>query len=408
MNQKPELLCPAGDRERLDAALLYGADAVYLGAQAFGMRAAPQNFTFPDLKNAVETAHKQGVQVYLTCNTLPRNAEIAEFPAFLEAAADSGVDALIAADFGVLRLCKRYAPQIPVHISTQAGIVNYETARAFHELGAQRIVCARELSLEDIACIRAKTPKELEIECFVHGAMCVSFSGRCLLSNYLLNRDANRGACAQPCRWEYALMEKKRDGQYYPIGEEADGTYILNSKDMCMISHIPQLVEAGVDSFKIEGRAKSAYYTAVITNAYRAAIDGYLAAPSRAYQPADWIVEETRKVSYREYGTGFYFDAPAQTAQISFAGGYRREWDVCGVVLDADGEALTVEQRNKFCVGDTLELLQRGVRPVSLFVEKMTDAQGVPLEACPHPMMTVKIPSSLRPHRGALLRKQAD
>lgn len=407
MQKKPELLCPAGDSERFDAALRFGADAVYLGGTAFGMRAGPQNFTFPELASAVKTAHEKDVKVYLTCNTLPRNAEIAALPAFLENAAACGVDAFIVADFGVLALCKQYAPDVPVHISTQAGIVNFVTAQQFYNLGASRVVLARELSLTDIAEIRAKTPQELEIECFVHGAMCVSFSGRCLLSNYLLNRDANRGACAQPCRWEYALMEKNREGQYFPIGEDENGTYILNSKDMCMLEHIPELVSAGVDSFKIEGRAKSAYYTAVITNAYRAAIDGYLKNPSPNYRPAPWIAEEPRKVSYREYCTGFYFGAPQENANVSFEGGYRREWDVCAVVTGSDGNWIFAEQRNKFCVGDTVELLEAGKPPVSFTVESLTDADGVAISACPHPMMPIRLQSHLCPAPGSLLRKQA-
>ncbi|MGN0519284.1 MAG: U32 family peptidase [Candidatus Fimenecus sp.] len=407
MQKKPELLCPAGDRERFDAALRFGADAVYLGGTAFGMRAGPQNFTLPAIQDAVQTAHTQGVKVYLTCNTLPRNNEIAALPDFLETAARCGVDGFIVADFGVLSLCKQYAPNVPVHISTQAGVVNYVTAQQFYDLGASRIVTARELSLAEIAEIRAKTPKALEIECFVHGAMCVSFSGRCLLSNYLLNRDANRGACAQPCRWEYALMEKTRDGQYFPIGEDETGTYILNSKDMCMIEHIPELIQAGVNSFKIEGRAKSAYYTAVITNAYRAAIDGYLENPSPDYKPAPWILEEPRKVSYREYCTGFYFGAPQTDANISYEGGYRREWDVCAVVTGSDGETIFAEQRNKFCVGDTVELLERGKAPVQFTVEALANENGEPIDACPHPMMKLQIKSNLRPSAGALLRKQA-
>lgn len=407
MLKRPELLSPAGDMERLQAALYFGADAVYLGMTAFGMRAAPQNFTFDALKTAVEQAHKMGVKVYLTCNTLPRNDEIIRLPAFLEQAAACAVDAFIVADFGVLSICKQTAPQIPVHISTQAGVVNFVTAQQFYDLGAQRIVTARELSLSDIAEIRAKTPKDLEIECFVHGAMCVSFSGRCLLSNYLVDRDANRGACAQPCRWEYALMEKKRDGQYFPISEDANGTYILNSKDMCMIEHIPELVAAGVDSFKLEGRAKSAYYTAVITNAYRAAIDGYLKEPSADYVPEPWIVEETRKVSYREYCTGFYFGSPQEEANISLAGGYRREWDVAAVVDGYDGEYILARQRNKFSVGDTLEIMEKGKAPEQFVVTELQNGDGELIEAAPHPMMPLKIRCDQSPAAGALLRKQA-
>lgn len=406
ISKKPEILSPAGDTERLEAALYYGADAVYLGATEFGMRAAPANFPLDALQNAVETAHIAGAKVYLTCNTLPRNAEIDRLPAFLEQAAACKVDALIVADLGVLTLCKRYAPQIPVHISTQAGVVNYAAARMLYDLGAQRIVPARELRLSEIAEIRAKTPKELEIECFVHGAMCVSFSGRCLLSNYLTGRDANRGACAQPCRWSYALMEETRDGQYFPIAEDANGTYILNSRDMCMIEHIPALMEAGIDSFKIEGRAKSAYYTAVVTNAYRAAVDAYCAAPAKDWKPEPWIVEETRKVSFRDYCTGFYFDDPLKEAYISFAGGYRRPWEVCAVVTKSDGEYLYVQQRNKFSVGETLELLEKGKAPQMLSVESMYTEDGEPITDAPHPMMNLRIRCTLCPETGALLRKQ--
>ena len=403
--KKPELLCPAGDRERFDAALYFGADAIYLAGTEFGMRAAPGNFTEAQLRDAVQTAHAKGVNVYLTCNTLPRNDEIQRLPAFLELVQDVGVDGFIVADIGVLALCKQYAPNVPVHISTQAGIVNYQTANTFYNMGAQRIVTARELSLEEIATIRQKTPKELEIECFVHGAMCVSFSGRCLLSNYLVNRDANRGACAQPCRWEYALMEKKRDGMYFPIGEDADGTYILNSKDMCMIEHIPELVAAGIDSFKIEGRAKSAYYTAVIANAYRSAIDGYLQNPSMDYRPEPWMVDEVYKVSYRDYCTGFYFGTPQEDANISYKGGYCRSWDVMGVVKASDGKQLTVEQRNKFSVGDTLEIMEKGKAPKALPVLTMRNAEGESIESAPHPMMTVYLPCDTPYPAGTILRK---
>ena len=407
MSKKPELLCPAGDRERFNAALYFGADAIYLAGTEFGMRAAPGNFTEEALRSAVKEAHAKGVSIYLTCNTLPRNDEIERLPAFLEMAQDAGVDGFIVADIGVLSLCKQYAEKVPVHISTQAGIVNYQTANAFYNMGASRIVTARELSLEEIATLRQKTPKALEIECFVHGAMCVSFSGRCLLSNYLLNRDANRGACAQPCRWEYALMEKNREGMYFPIEQDKTGTYILNSKDMCMIEHIPELVEAGIDSFKIEGRAKSAYYTAVVTNAYRAAIDGYLQNPSPKYTPEQWILDEPYKVSYREYCTGFYYGSPMENANISYQGGYCRSWEVMGVVLKTDGETVLMEQRNKFSVGDTLEILEKGKAPRPFTVTAMQNADGEDITSAPHPMMQVKMPCTLSLPAGTIFRKQA-
>lgn len=402
----PELLAPAGDRERLDAALMYGADAVYLGGDAFGMRAAPQNFNFEQLEDAVKLCHAKGVKVYLTCNTLARNDEILMLPSYLERWAEIGVDAFIVADIGVLSLCKKYAPNVPVHISTQAGIVNYVTANEFYNMGASRVVTARELSMTEIAEIRAKVPKDLEIECFVHGAMCVSFSGRCLLSNYLVNRDANRGECAQPCRWEYAIMEVKRDGMYFPIQDSKEGTYILNSKDMCMIEHIPEMVKAGISSFKIEGRAKSAYYAAVITNAYRVAIDEYLKNPSMDYTPPQWVIDEVYKVSYRDYCTGFYFNAPNEDANISFEGGYKRHYDVMAEVKGYEDGFLIVEQRNKFSRGDVLDALQPSTEPVVFTANELFDKDGNEIESAPHPMMIVKIKSDLQFPVGTLLRKE--
>lgn len=402
----PELLAPAGDRERLEAALMYGADAVYLGGDAFGMRAAPQNFNFEQLEDAVKLCHAKGAKVYLTCNTLARNDEILILPSYLERWASIGVDAFIVADIGVLSLCKKYAPNVPVHISTQAGIVNYVTANEFYNMGASRVVTARELSMTEIAEIRAKVPKDLEIECFVHGAMCVSFSGRCLLSNYLVNRDANRGECAQPCRWEYAIMEVKRDGMYFPIQDSKEGTYILNSKDMCMIEHIPEMVKAGISSFKIEGRAKSAYYAAVVTNAYRVAIDEYLKNPSMDYTPPQWVIDEVYKVSYRDYCTGFYFNAPNEDANISFEGGYKRHYDVMAEVKGYEDGYIIAEQRNKFCKGDILDALQPFTEPVVFTAEEIFDKDGNEIDAAPHPMMIVKIKSDLQFPAGTLLRKE--
>lgn len=402
----PELLAPAGDRERLEAALMYGADAVYLGGDAFGMRAAPQNFNFEQLEDAVKLCHAKGVKVYLTCNTLARNDEILILPSYLERWAEIGVDAFIVADIGVLSLCKKYAPNVPVHISTQAGIVNYVTANEFYNMGASRVVTARELSMTEIAEIRAKVPKDLEIECFVHGAMCVSFSGRCLLSNYLVNRDANRGKCAQPCRWEYAIMEVKRDGMYFPIQDSKEGTYILNSKDMCMIEHIPEMVKAGISSFKIEGRAKSAYYAAVITNAYRVAIDEYLKNPSMDYSPPQWVIDEVYKVSYRDYCTGFYFNVPNEDANISFEGGYKRHYDVMAEVKGYEDGYIIAEQRNKFSRGDVLDALQPSTEPVVFTANELFDKDGNEIESAPHPMMIVKIKSDLQFPAGTLLRKE--
>jgi U32 family peptidase len=397
-----ELLSPVGDMERLSAAIDYGADAVYLAGQEFGMRAAPTNFSQDELRKAVSLAHSKNVRVHLTCNTIPHNDELARLPAFLTSAQDAGVDAFIIADFGVFGMAKKYAPNVDIHISTQAGIANYASANEFYNMGAARVVLARELNLAEIAEIRAKTPKQLEIESFVHGAMCVSFSGRCLLSSYLTHRDANRGDCAQPCRWEYSLMESKRPGQYMPIFEDQSGTYILNSKDMCMIEHIPELAKAGVTSLKIEGRAKSAYYVAVTTNAYRSAIDEYLQNPEVTVSP--WIVEELNKISHREYSTGFYFGT--EPGQVYSNGGYVRDYDVIAVCEGyADGVA-TLSQRNRFFKGDTADVLEPGKQPLLVSLDTIMDKDGNPIESAPHAMMTVLLKTDRPIAKGAILRKE--
>ena len=344
-----ELLSPCGDFERLKLALKFGADAVYLAGEMFGMRTNPSNFSADELKKAVELAHSLGKKVYLTCNTLPRNEEIEKLPEFLKYAQDIGIDAFIIADIGVMALAKKYAPNVDIHMSTQVGIVNYQTANTLYEMGARRIVTARELSLDEIKTIRDKTPNDLEIEVFVHGAMCMSFSGRCILSDYMTHRDANRGDCAQPCRWKYHLVEETRPGQYFPINEEKNGTYIFNSRDLCMIEHIPELVDAGVDSFKIEGRAKSEYYTAIVTYAYRNAIDEYLKNPTDDFKPSQWILDEMEKMSHREYTTGFNF----------------------GPIKDYSNGRLIVSQRNRFFEGDELEVVEPGKKPYKLVVEDL-------------------------------------
>ena len=381
MHHKIELLAPAGDMERLRMSLAYGADAVYLAGNDFGMRAFAGNFTPEEMGQAVALCHSRGVAIHVTCNTMPRNDEIARLPEWLEYLQELGVDAAIVADVGVLSLLKRHAPKVKAHISTQASISNYQAARAWYDLGASRVILARELSLEEIREIRAKVPKELEMEAFVHGAMCVSYSGRCLLSNYMTGRDANRGACAQPCRYKYALVEEKRPGEYFPIGEDEGGAFIMNSKDMCMIDHIPELMEAGLNSLKIEGRAKSAYYAAVVTSAYRHAIDAALAGQPLAQVWRD----EVDKVSHRHYSTGFYFGQPGQyTADAR----YIRDWQVVAVVesCDRNGKALC-SLRNKFSVGDALELIGPGLEPVSVTVPWMEDADGLPLQEPKTPQM---------------------
>ncbi len=406
--QKPELLSPAGDLARLKAAIQFKADAVYLGGTVFGMRSAPENFDDPALEEAVALAHADGVKVYLTANVLPRSSELAALPHFLCHAKDCGVDALLVSDLGVLDYAKRFAPGVPIHISTQTGIVNYAAANACYRLGARRIVTARELSLAEIKTMRKNIPDDMEIECFVHGAMCVSFSGRCLLSNYLTGRDANRGACAQPCRWKYALCEEKRPGQYFPIEDSEDGgTFILNARDLCMIEHIPELIDAGVSSFKIEGRAKSEYYVAVITNAYRKAIDACLLRPEGFVLP-QWIKDEVTKVSYRDYCTGFYFDDPHENAQISLRGGYDRNWDVMAIVERWENGVAYCTQRNRFFAGDTLEVLTPDAVPFSVTANELRNADGVPVEATNHPMMAFSFPCKTPLPVGAILRKQRD
>ncbi len=390
---KPELLAPAGDLERLKMALAYGADAVYLAGNTFGMRAFAGNFDREGLAEAVRLAHEKGVKVHVTCNTMARNHEAARLPEYLEYLNEIGVDAVIGADVAVLALARRHAPRVQVHVSTQAGVTNYEMARAWHDLGASRVILARELSLDEIREIRAKTPKELEIEAFVHGAMCVSYSGRCLLSNYMTGRDASRGACAQPCRYQYALMEEKRPGEYFPVFEENGETFILNSRDMCMIDHVPELMEAGLDSLKIEGRAKSAYYAAITTAAYRHAIDA--AAEGRPLDPV-WR-DEVEKVSHRHYSTGFYYGYPGQYTDSAR---YIRNWQVLAIVTDCDGEGnATLSLRNKFAAGDEIEVVGPGTAAVSFAAPMMETEDGQPLAEPRNPQMVfrMKLPHPVPP-----------
>ena len=384
----PELLAPAGDMERLKMAVLYGADAVYLAGTDFGMRAFAGNFDPDELKAAVAYAHAHNVRVHCTINTMPRGDEIVRLPAHLERLNDAGVDAVIVADLGAFTLAGKYAPNCQRHISTQASISNYVTANAWYDLGASRVILARELSLEEIRTIRENTPAELEIETFVHGAMCVSYSGRCLLSNYMTGRDASRGACAQPCRYHYALMEEKRPGEYFPIEEDEKGSYILNSRDMCMIDHLDDLLDVGLSSLKIEGRAKSAYYVSVVTNAYRQAVDQYVADPEN-YHLAGWLAEEVYKVSHREYCTGFYYGRPDQ---CYLSGGYVRECDIVAVVDHCADGWLYGTQRNRFAVGDEVEILEPGQPPYKLTVAEIRNGEGESVPAAPHAMMAFSMP----------------
>ncbi|MCI9666119.1 MAG: U32 family peptidase [Angelakisella sp.] len=401
MTQKgiPEVLVPAGDMERLEAALRYGADAVYLGGKQHSMRSAPKNFTLEELAAGCKKAHAQGVRVYCTVNTLLKNEEVEALPAYLHDLAGCGVDAVILADMGVLMLCRREVPELEVHISTQAGVTNYLTARELYKLGAKRVVLARELSLEEIRGIRQNTPPELELEYFVQGAMCVSFSGRCLLSNYFTGRDGNRGECAQPCRWRYHLVEETRPGQYFPISEEENGTYILNAKDLCLLPHLDKLRDAGVDSFKIEGRAKSAYYVAVAANAYRCAAD---LLKNEVYTPPPWLLEEPDKLSHRPYCTGFLFGRPEDSQQVP--GGYIRTWEAAGVVEGWEKGRLLCSQRNKFQLGDTLEALLPGKPPVKIPVEDLRNGEGEPIQATPHATMAFSLPWEEPLPAGTILR----
>ena len=393
MRKKPELLAPAGDMERLQMALAYGADAVYLAGNAFGMRAFAGNFDRDELAQAVKLAHEKNVRVHVTCNTLARNDEVARLPEYLEYLDSIGVDAVIAAAVDVLALAKRHAPRLEVHMSTQTGITNYEMARMWHELGASRVILARELSLHEVAELCAKVPKELEVEAFVHGAMCVSVSGRCLLSNYMTGRDANRGACAQPCRYQYALMEEKRPGEYFPVFEEDGQTFILNSKDMCMIDHVSDLMDAGLDSLKIEGRAKSSYYAAMTTAAYRHAIDA--AAEGRPLDPI-WRAE-VDKVSHRHYSTGFYFGQPGQYTDSAR---YIRDWQVLAVITHCDEQGnATLSLRNKYAAGDLIEVVGPDVPAFEMTAPMMEDAEGQSLAEPRHPQMVfnMKLPRPVPP-----------
>ena len=406
-NTMPELLAPAGDMEKMRFAIAYGADAVYFAGQRFGMRAAAANFDDQELRAGIAYAHAHGVKCYITVNIMPSEGDLSALPAYLELLADAGADALIVADVGVIRLAKRYAPKVPLHISTQTSILNHEAANFWADLGAERVVLARELSLDEIAEIRAKTPKTLEIEAFVHGAMCISYSGRCLISQYMTGRDANHGACAQPCRWNYALMEEKRPGEFFPVEEDARGTYLYNSKDMCMIEHIPELVRAGVDSFKIEGRNKTAYYTACVTGAYRAAIDAYAANPAGFVLP-QFCREEVNKVSHREYYTGFYFGSE-ENGQHYGDSQYIREYEVVGMPVDCgeDGHAVFT-LKNRIFKGEELELVQPGQSPYCFHADGVVNDEGEALDLFNVPQMRVHFSFPFAVDEYAILRKKKE
>ncbi len=383
-------------------AVAYGADAVYLAGTSFGMRSFAGNFPAEELPRAVRYAHDHGVRVHCTVNTMPRNDEAERLPAYLETLAEAGVDALIVADLGAFSLAGRYAPRCERHISTQASISNFAAAQAWYDLGAKRVILARELSLGEIREIREKTPADLEIETFVHGAMCVSYSGRCLLSNYMTGRDSNRGACAQPCRYQYALVEEKRPGEYFPIFEDEKGTYIMNSRDMCMIDHVDDLMDAGVSSLKIEGRAKSAYYAAIVTGAYRHVIDDVAAG-----RPVDQVWrDEVEHVSHRHYSTGFYYGQPGQYYEDSR---YIRDWQVVALVTSCDASGMaTMALRNKFSAGDQVEIVGPNLRPVAFTAPKMRDMDGLPLTEPKKPQMTFQMQLPCQVPEWSILRIARD
>ena len=395
-----ELLSPAGDIECLEAAVNFGCDAVYLGGKSYGMRAAPKNFDFDQMKKAAEYAHSENVKVYLTCNTTPSNDEIEAFPEFIKNAQLAGVDAAIVCDLGIMSLIKQYAPALDIHMSTQVGVTNYAAANELYKLGAKRIVLARETGIEEIKRIREHIPEDMEIEAFVHGAMCVSFSGRCLLSAYMTGRNANKGECAQPCRWKYSLVEETRPNQYFPISEDGNGTYILNAKDMCMIEHLDKLIGAGVTGFKIEGRAKSAYYVATVTNAYRLALD---CAAKREPLP-DWVIAEVYNVSHRSYCTGFYFDS-SNAQQVYESSGYDRSCDFVGVIDGYENGFVLLTQRNYFTAHDDLEVLIPGTKPIKFRPKQLYNEQGEEIEIANHATEKLKAVCDIEFPKNSILRR---
>lgn len=403
---KPELLAPAGSSEKLKIAFQYGADAVYFGGKAFSLRAGAQNFSFEEIKEGAEFAHKLGKKIYCTINVMPRSNELDKLKGFLNELEEAKVDAVLVSDLGVFSLVKEHS-NLPIHISTQANTVNYAACNMWHSMGAERVVLGRECSLEEIKRIRANIPAELELEVFVHGAMCISYSGRCLLSSYMTGRDSNRGACAQSCRWKYSLVEEKRDGEYYPIEEDEKGTYIMNSKDLCMIEYIPELMTAGISSLKIEGRNKSEYYVAIVVNAYRKAIDLYFEDPEN-YKLPEVLREEMFKVSHRVYHTGFFFNEPNADSMIYDTNNHVREYDVVAIVQSYDKETgiATCRQRNKFVKGDKIEILSPSKFHNEFIAEELYNEKGEPIESCPHPGMIFKIKVPVELEENSFLRKE--
>lgn len=405
--RKPELLIPASSLEVLKTAVMFGADAVYIGGEAFGLRAKAKNFSMEDMKEGIAFAHAHGVRVYVTANILAHNADLAGVEAYFEELKEIHPDALIIADPGIIQIAKRICPEIERHISTQANNTNYETYLFWHELGAKRVVSARELSLEEIKEIRAHIPEEMEIETFVHGAMCISYSGRCLLSNYFTGRDANQGACTHPCRWKYAVVEETRPGEYMPVYENERGTYIFNSKDLCMIEYIPEILEAGIDSLKIEGRMKTALYVATVARTYRKAIDDYQKDPALYRKNMPWYLDQISNCTYRQFTTGFFFGKPGDASQIYDSNTYVKEYTYLGIVGERNEEGLyRIEQRNKFSVGETIEVMKPDGENLSVTVRRIVNEDGMEQESAPHPKQVLYLDVGTEMDRYDILRRQ--
>ncbi len=409
IKEKPELLAPAGNLEKLKIAIEYGADAVYIGGEEFSLRVAADNFTNDEIKQGVDFAKARGKKVYLTANIIPHNKDIDEYGRFLRDVKDLGLDAVILSDLGMFDVTKELAPELEIHISTQANNVNYRSAQKWYEMGAKRVILAREMSLDEISEIRRRTDKDLELEAFVHGAMCISYSGRCLLSNYMAGRDGNGGACAHPCRWKYYLMEEKRPGEYMPVFENERGTFIYNSKDLCMINHIDKLVESGLTSFKIEGRVKSEFYVATVVAAYRRAIDSYFENPDTWEPNPEWL-SELKKVSHRDYTTGFYFGRPGGTEQHYASSSYIREYDMVGVAegYDEKTNMAKIVQKNRFFKGDEVEFLCPDGSFFTQKIEYMTDADGNEIEVANRPQSIAYVKTDKKVLKDSFMRKRRE
>lgn len=405
----PELLIPASSLEVLKTAVIFGADAVYIGGEAFGLRAKAKNFSMEDMKEGIQFAHEHNVRVYVTANILAHNGDLPGVEEYFKELREIGPDALIISDPGVFMIAKRVCPEIEIHISTQANNTNYGTYRFWHELGAKRVVSARELSMKEIKEIRSNIPDDLEIETFVHGAMCISYSGRCLLSNYFTGRDANQGACTHPCRWKYAVMEESRPGEYLPVYENERGTYIFNSKDLCMIGHIPDLIDAGIDSFKIEGRMKTALYVATVARTYRKAIDDYLKDPVLYEKNMPWYLDQISNCTYRQFTTGFFYGKPDSEAQIYDSNTYVKEYTYLGIVGGSNAEGLyRIEQRNKFSVGETIEIMKPNGDNIKAKVLRIVNEEGGEQESAPHPKQVLYIDLGVPMEQYDILRRKED